>query len=245
MTVENQFPRPEIPFYAVGDLHGCAEHLNRMILAIEADMGARGREEIPVIFLGDYVDRGEDSRGVLLKLFEISQAYPDHVTCLMGNHEKMMLDFLDRPAERGARWLRYGGLQTLASFQVGGVTERAAPEQIVDAAERLRAAMPEGLEDWLRALPLWWRSGDVVCVHAAMDPAIPPEMQQPRDMVWGHALFYRYARPDGLWVVHGHDVVDEPSVAERRVATDTGAYYSGRLTAAAIFPDEEIRFLIV
>ena len=238
-------PQPEAPFYAIGDLHGCAEHMNRMIDAIESDMIAQGRNDAAVIFLGDYVDRGEDSRGVLLRLFEAAQNKPDGLTCLMGNHEKMLLDFLDRPEERGNRWLRHGGLQTLASFGVGGVTERAAPDRLVQAARGLRASLPEGLEDWLRALPLWWRSGDVVCVHAAMDPAIPPEMQEDRDMLWGHQLFYRYARSDGLWIVHGHDVVEDPTVIDGRVACDTGAYFSGRLTGTAVFPGEEIRFLTV
>ncbi|WP_375262325.1 metallophosphoesterase family protein [Palleronia sp.] len=245
MTAQSQFPRPEIPLYAVGDLHGCAEHLDRIVAAINADAKARGQEESAVVFLGDYVDRGEDSRGVLLRLFEASRDMPGNVVSLMGNHEKMMLDFLDRPGERGRRWLRYGGLQTLASFQLGGVTERAGERQLVDAAERLRGALPEGLEDWLRTLPLWWQSGNVVCVHAGMDPAIPPEMQEARDMLWGHSLFDRYVRPDGLWVVHGHEVVENPTIADRRVACDTGAYHSGRLTAAAVFPDEDVRFLEV
>ncbi|SFH49928.1 serine/threonine protein phosphatase 1 [Palleronia marisminoris] len=245
MTADTAFPRPETPFYAIGDLHGCLDHLDRMLEAIETDMTARGRDNTTLVLLGDYVDRGEDSRGVLLSLYQIARNLPDKVVCLMGNHEKMLLDFLDRPEERGPRFLRYGGLQTLASFRVSGVIERARPDQLVSAAERLRAALPEGLEDWLRALPLWWRSGDVVCVHAAMDPAIPPEAQQGRDMLWGHPLFSRYTRPDGLWVIHGHNVVEEGNVTGRRVACDTGAYHSGRLTAAAVHPGEEIRFLTV
>lgn len=114
---------------------------------------------------------------------------------------------------------------------------------LATAADRLRAAMVPGLHDWLRDLPLWHRSGDVACVHAAMDPSQPPEAQEARVMLWGFDAFHRHARRDGLWVVHGHNVVDEPSVHARKIATDTGAYFSNRLTAAAILPDEPVRFL--
>lgn len=238
-------PRPEGPLYAIGDLHGCAALMERVIEAIDRDMADQGYEAAQVVFLGDYVDRGEESRAVLEGLFGFARALPDHVTCLMGNHEKMMLDFLDRPEERGRRWLRYGGLQTLASFGVGGVTERSGPDALADCAARLREAMHEGLEDWLRALPLQWRSGDVVCVHAAMDPVVPPEMQQARDLLWGMPAFYQYERPDGIWTVHGHNVVDRANVHQRRIACDTGAYHSGRLSAAAIYPEEAVRFLTV
>lgn len=239
------FPQPKSPFYAIGDLHGCLDHLGRMLEAIEVDMMACDREDARIVFLGDYVDRGENSRGVLLALYQASRNLPEQIICLMGNHEKMLLDFLDRPEERGHRFLRHGGLQTLASYHVGSVTERARPEQLASAAERLRAALPEGLESWLRALPLWWRSGDVVCVHAAMDPSISPEMQEPRDMLWGNPFFYRHTRPDRLWVIHGHDVVEKACVVDRRVSCDTGAYHSSRLSAAAVYPNEAVRFLMV
>lgn len=239
------FPSPMAPVYAVGDLHGCSEQLGRMLDAIETDMKARGREDAKIVFLGDYVDRGEDSRGVLQSLYQASHNTCDGFICLMGNHEKMLLDFLDHPEERGPRFLRHGGLQTLASYGVGGVTERARAEQLARAAEGLRAEMPHGMEDWLRGLPLWWRSGDVVCVHAAMDPSIPPEVQQAKDMLWGNPFFYRFARPDGLWIAHGHDVVEQGSVVDHRVACDTGAYHSGRLSAAAIYPNNAVRFLTV
>ena len=243
MTQAPSTPFPETPVYAVGDLHGCARLMEAMIEAIDADITRQGRETAQVVFLGDYVDRGEESRGVLEGLYRFHGDMPEQITCLMGNHEKMMLDFLDRPEERGRRWLRYGGLQTLASFGVGGVTERAGPEQLVTCAERFREAMPEGLETWIRQLPLQWRSGDVVCVHAAMDPVAPPEMQESRDMLWGMPAFYQFQRPDGIWTVHGHNVVDRANVHKRRVACDTGAYHSGRLSAAVLYPGEEIRFL--
>ncbi|QFU10095.1 Bis(5'-nucleosyl)-tetraphosphatase PrpE [asymmetrical] [Rhodobacteraceae bacterium THAF1] len=238
-------PRPDRPLIAIGDLHGCSAKLNDMLDRVAAELLARDIEDADLVTLGDYVDRGEDSRAVIQTLMAFQETYPGLLTPLMGNHEKMLLDFLDRPEERGGRFLRHGGLQTLASFGVGGVIERARPEVLAAASEKLRQEMADGMEDWLRNLPLWKQSGDVICVHAAMDPVAPPELQESRPMLWGHPFFYKAPRPDGLWVVHGHDVVEEPRVHERRVSCDTGAYFSGRLTAAMIVPGEAVQFLTV
>ena len=243
MTAPDASPRPDRPLFVVGDLHGCHDLMLRAMEQIDGESARLGADASGVVFLGDYVDRGEQSRQVLEELMAVQAALPDQVTCLTGNHEKMLLDFLDRPAERGRRFLRYGGLQTLASFGVGGVSERASPAQIETAATRLRETMPEGMEAWIRALPYWTRSGDLVCVHAAMDPAIAPEHQENRSMIWGHPYFYEVPRPDGLWVAYGHDVVERPVIRERRISCDTGAYHSGRLTTAVIAPDEPVRFL--
>ncbi|PWJ12880.1 metallophosphoesterase family protein [Jannaschia seohaensis] len=225
-------PAPERPVYAVGDLHGRADLLAEMLALIEAD--AAGGPEAVTVFLGDYVDRGPDARATLDALRALD---PARTVCLMGNHERMLLDALDRPGERGDRWLTHGGMETLASYGLGALFD---PEEI---AMRLRAALPPGTEAWLRGLPATWRSGDVVCVHAALDPVLALDAQDPRVLLWGRPP--RRARRDGLWVVHGHTVVDAPELAGRRVAVDTGAWASGRLTAAAIFPGAPIRFLQV
>ena len=152
----------------------------------------------------------------------------------MGNHERMMLEFLDDPAGRGARWLGNGGLQTLASFGIGGLGARPALEDMTKASEALAVALPDGMEAWLRALPLMWRSGNLVCVHAGMNPAKPPEAQEASTLLWGHPKFLSQPRRDGLWVVHGHTIVEAPEAQAGRIAVDTGAYHSGRLTAAAL-----------
>ncbi|MBZ8117576.1 serine/threonine protein phosphatase [Roseovarius sp. LXJ103] len=225
---------PSQRVYAIGDVHGCADLLERLLESIDADLRAFGSDEPQLIFLGDYVDRGEASDRVLARLFALSRERPEAVRCLMGNHERMMLEFLDDPAGRGARWLGNGGLQTLASFGIGGLGARPALEDMTQASEALAAAMPEGMEAWLRALPLMWRSGNLVCVHAALDPAEPPEAQKAGTLLWGHPKFLSEPRRDGLWVVHGHTIVEEPEARSGRIAIDTGAYHSGRLTAVAI-----------
>ncbi len=225
---------PAQPLYVIGDVHGSAALIEPLLDRIDADMTEAGHGDPHLVFLGDYVDRGEGSAAVLEHLRRLADDLPGSVTCLMGNHERMMLDFIDDPAGRGANWLANGGLQTLASFGVGGLGARPSLEDMSDAAEALSAALPDGLLDWLRALPLWWQSGNVVCVHAAMNPEKPPEAQDARALLWGHRAFFEAARTDDLWVVHGHTIVREPGITAGRIAVDTGAYHSGRLTAAAI-----------
>jgi len=225
---------PAQPLYVIGDVHGNAALLEPLLEVIDADMHAEAYGDSKLVFVGDYVDRGDHSALVLGHVHKLSRDLPGAVICLMGNHERMLLDFLDDPAGRGARWLGNGGLQTLASFGVGGLGARPSLEDMADASEALAAALPEGVEAWLRDLPLLWQSGNVVCVHAAMNPATPPQAQDERALLWGHPKFLEQKRDDGLWVVHGHTIVREPQAKDGRIAVDTGAYHSGRLTAAAI-----------
>ncbi len=238
-------PRPDRPTYIVGDLHGCAALMERLLHLIDRDIGAIGAKEPQLVFLGDYVDRGLESAEVLARLRDLSADFPDNVVCLMGNHERMMLDFLDDPATRGPRWLRSGGWMTLASFGLPDPPEGldATAEVYQAAAKALASAMPEGLAEWMAALPLSWRSGNLWAVHAAADPQHPMEDQSPRVLLWGHPEFGARARRDAAWVAHGHTVVDEPKLSDGIISVDTGAWQTGRLTACAIRPDGSNLFL--
>ena len=196
----------------------------------------------PVVFVGDYVDRGEDSAGVLRRLFDL-ETTREKVTCLMGNHEHFVLDFLEKPAQAGPRWLRHGGLQTLASFSVTPPSGPDVTEADWDAArDKLRSALGPDLETWIAARPALWRSGNVAVVHAGADPAQPIEAQKPGTLIWGHPDFDSTARTDGIWVVHGHTIVGEPGRFQGRVPIDTGAYATGQLTAALI-DEDQVSFL--
>lgn len=234
-------PAPAGPFYAIGDIHGRADLLEALLHKIETE--AVGHEaSVRLVFVGDYVDRGDQSKAVLERLHQLCTEMPDQVICLLGNHEKMLLEFLDDPQARGQRWLRNGGLQTLASFGVGRISERATGAALDEARDRFRAAIGGPLVTWLRGLPRYWQSGNVAVVHAAADPALALDAQDANTLIWGHPAFLRDRRRDGLWVVHGHTIVPEPVAADGRIAVDTGAYATGRLTAAHISADG-VRFL--
>ncbi|GEM_PF-141009 len=228
--------RPDRLLYAVGDIHGRIDLLERLLPRIEADADGRAHD---LVFVGDYVDRGDDSAAVLSRLQQLEDAA--HVTCLSGNHEQMLLGFLDDPAKNGRRWLRNGGLQTLASFGVGGVHETAAPEQMEKASRALKDALGP-LQAWLRARPLSFASGNVLVVHAGVDPDRPLDAQEDKTLLWGHPKFLSSVRTDGHWVVHGHTIHDAAAAVDGRIAVDTGAYATGRLTAAAI-GETELTFL--
>ncbi|WP_342077609.1 metallophosphoesterase [Yoonia sp. SS1-5] len=220
--------RPDTPFTAIGDIHGRADLLDDLLARLNAP------SDQPLIFVGDYVDRGPESAAVLARLFEMQQAGGDQVVCLMGNHEKMLCEFVDDPLGKGARWLVNGGLDTLQSFGVSGLSRRPDPDDAMRACEALEQAMPDGMLSWLRNLPLSWQSGNVWCVHAAMDVEKDPEAQRSRTLLWGHESFLEHSRNDDICVVHGHTIVDAPFNGNSRISIDTGAYFTGNLTAAQI-----------
>jgi serine/threonine protein phosphatase 1 len=177
------------------------------------------------------MDRGERSAQAVRRLLG-----RDDLVVLRGNHEEMCLNFLEEPERKGPLWLRNGGLQTLASFGVGGLGISPAPAALREAAGRLEEAMGVELLAWLRLRPLRFLSGNVAVVHAAADPDVPIEEQEEATLLWGHPRFASDARADGIWVVHGHTILDEPVAEGGRIGVDTGAYATGRLTAALIRP---------
>lgn len=223
-------PHPQVPGPAcvIGDVHGRDDLLGPLL----DRMAQTGAE---LVLAGDYVDRGPDSAAVLARLMPLARA--GRITCLMGNHERMMLDFLDAPAAEGRRWMMNGGAETLLSYGLSVHAARLDDDRLGWLAGALRAALPEGTEDWLRALPLLWQSGGLAVAHAGADPRRPLEEQEAAALLWGHPAFRKRPRADGTWVAHGHWIVPESSARQGRIAVDTGAWRSGRLTAARIGPD--------
>lgn len=209
----------------------------RLLERIHDDALARGAgDAVELVFLGDYVDRGPESNAVVAALRRLRVDNPQYATLLMGNHEAAMLAFLDDPVQ-GADWLRMGGMQTFESYRVPPPLG-AGFDALIDARDALRAAMGPD-EAFLRdTLLRWTRSGDVVFVHAAMDPDRPHDAQNDDALLWGRAPdFYARGAPPGVVVVHGHTPSDEPVILPWRIGVDTGAYYSGRLTALRIDAD--------
>lgn len=230
-------PRLDRPVCIVGDIHGRADLLDRMLALIAAEPGAG---QVRLIFAGDYIDRGPESAKVLLTLHNLAAS--GRAICLMGNHERMMLDAIDQPEVAGQRWLLNGGDATLASLGANGrLPGESEAERMAALAIRIRAGLPPGMETWLRALPLYWQGHGLAVVHAGADPMLPIEAQAEASLLWGHRRFGQ-PRPDGLWIAHGHVVVAEPKAEAGRIALDTGAWASGRLTAAWIEAGQ-VRFL--
>lgn len=228
---------PNAPFFAVGDLHGRFDLMEQMLELIANT--APG----PIVFLGDYVDRGSDAAGVLRRLHRLNYAAPDGVIALRGNHEAMMLDYIADPTESGARFLRFGGVETLRSF---GITARISDnsDDMTNWAKALADALGPDLLGWLRGLPAIWRSGNMICTHAGIEPREPLDQQPEQALIWGSSVFLSEPLPAGQTVVYGHQVVPKPSAIDGRVALDTGAYRTGRLSAA-YFTQGSCQFLEV
>lgn len=222
-------PRPEQPLCIIGDLHGMADLLDAMLNRIADQPGAASTR---ILLVGDLIDRGPDSAAVLRRVHDLCRQEPDHVTCLMGNHERMMLDFLAAPAALAKRWLTAGGDQTLRSF---GLVARvpqdlAAARHFAQVGAALHDALQPDLLDWLAALPLYWQTDGLAVVHADALSDRPMVDQPAATLLWGHAAT-TLPRQDGLWLVHGHATVPKVQIGDGRIAVDTGAWHSGRLSA--------------
>lgn len=235
-------PISEQPLFVIGDLHGEMDLLEKMLEEIDGVIGAAKLANPLLVFVGDLVDRGPNSAAVLTRLKEMTTEFPENVVSLLGNHEQMLLDFIDAPVARHARWMRSGGVETCKSFGLEMPLEKGEP---LIVAEALTQAMGGDMIAWLRNRPVMHRSGNVTCVHAAVDPSKPLDMQSDRVLIWGHPQFLSSNRTDGQWIAHGHTVFDEPSIADHRISVDTGAYMSGTLTSAVILPTGEADFLQV
>ncbi len=220
---------PDHEFAVIGDIHGRADLLADLLQRIRDHAGSG----IALVLVGDYVDRGEDSAEVI-RVIRALQAggWPAKVTCLRGNHEDMLLGFLDDPEGAGASWLHYGGKQTLLSFAVS--LPEANEISYRKARDDLRCALGREAELWMRNLPVSFQCGNIFVSHAGANPHLPLAEQQERHLIWGHSDFLQTPRTDGNWVVHGHNIHDEPLAARGRIAVDTGGYATNRLTAAIL-----------
>ena len=228
---------PDAPFFAIGDIHGSTPLVAKILEQIDAS----GQTNCPVVFLGDYVDRGDDTAGTLEQLRALSQDCTRPYIFLRGNHEQMLLDFLDAPAITGPFWLSSGGRHTLASYGLSVPYSGIVPKELEVLRDKLRLKMGPNLEDWLRSLPLSWQTGNVFLSHAGTDSTRDLDEQTNEALLWGHADAPFVARRDGMWTVQGHIIVDKPTVVAGRMFIDTGAYATGQLTAAQ-FDTDEVHF---
>ncbi|WP_417493222.1 metallophosphoesterase [Maricaulis sp.] len=226
-------PRASLPgvVYAVGDIHGRRDLLLALLDLIVADDpdSAAG-----LIFLGDYIDRGPDSAGVIDVLLSDARIASRRPVFLKGNHEATLLAFIG-DAQHGPAWNRFGGADTLVSYGVRpprGVT--GDPAAWEEARGQLNDALPAEHLEFFRELVLFEERGDYFFVHAGVDPNLPVQAQGEEEYLWIRDAFLQDERRLSHIIVHGHTPEPEPVSNRRRVGTDTGAYASGRLTAARI-----------
>lgn len=215
--------------YVIGDIHGRLDLLDRLIAAIDRDVEEHGPQAI-TITLGDYIDRGPDSRGVLDRLMD--NPFPTPYVALKGNHEALLAAFLADPAV-GTQWRMLGGLETLHSYGVP-VSSLAISKNYEEAAARLRVAMPPKHLGFLQSLKSWYSHGEYFCCHAGVRPGVPLDRQRDEDLIWIRDEFLRSKVDFGKIVVHGHTPTPEPEVLPNRINIDTGAFATGKLTCIVL-----------
>ncbi|MGE0237745.1 MAG: metallophosphoesterase family protein [Parvibaculaceae bacterium] len=207
--------------FAIGDIHGCQRALTDLLRQCRDH--ARGQPH-RLVFIGDYVDRGLDSRAVIatLRALEQQQEKPDMVVCLMGNHEEMMLGAID--TGDAMNWLFNGGGETLQSYGV-----------------RNPMVVPEEDVAWLRGLRLSFDDGQRFFAHAGVDPDQPLDRQEREALLWIRGPFHRATKDYGRLIVHGHTPSrnGRPEIRPNRINIDTACVYGGTLTAA-VFTEDSI-----
>lgn len=219
--------------WAIGDVHGRADLLAPLLETIEADAGPLPTH---LVMLGDYVDRGRDSRGALQLLCDLEARGRVQLTALRGNHEDRMLAFLTEP-QIGPSWCDYGGRDALASYKVASPAGRTDAEGWAETSQALADALPESHRRLLNGLRSFAEHGDYFFAHAGARPGVALAEQDAEDLMWIREPFLSDRKPFEKVVVHGHTPVDQPHVDARRINLDTGAYATGVLTALRLERD--------
>lgn len=200
--------------YVIGDIHGCLDKLQRLVAQCQQHAGGRPKT---FVFLGDYIDRGPDSCGVVRFLIDLQSKLPQGVIALKGNHEAMALAAIDGGVSPARLWLMQGGVATLESYGVGRLSE-----------------LPPAHVEWMRSLRLSFDDGQRFYVHAGVDPKRPLDAQDDYDLLWIREPFLSSRRNYGRLIVHGHTPLPSGAADLRsnRLNLDTGAVFGGPLTAA-------------
>lgn len=226
-----QMPR----IYAIGDIHGRMDLLERLIGVIERDAFGRSRRSTRIIVLGDFIDRGPRSADVVALLMQLRKE--TNLVVLKGNHEAAMVDALDGNFDALDLWLAHGGLATLASFGVD--VEALDLDDTSHVLRVMRAAVPRECRKWLRHLPTHVSFGRYYFVHAGIKPGVPLDQQDDASRLWIADEFTTSELDHGAIIVHGHTInMRDVVITPNRICVDTGAYLTGRLSAIAIEDDQ-------
>jgi serine/threonine protein phosphatase 1 len=220
--------------YAIGDVHGRADLLDQLFLEIDADLKAHPAPQALHVFLGDYIDRGRDSRQVLDSLLARSERHK--TIFLKGNHEVLLEEFLRNP-ESFAAWRGVGGIDTLLSY---GIKPSFKPDEQTTLAQRLAEALPPAHRQFFRNLGRSFSCGDFFFVHAGVRPGVPLSEQKDEDLFWIRDEFLNSRESFGKIIVHGHNPVMDVEFHSNRINIDTGAYATGRLSCLRIESDQTL-----
>jgi len=223
--------------YAVGDIHGRLDLLDAIHRLIEQDSADKGGERT-LVYVGDYIDRGPDSKGVIDRLLSPLKGFKTRH--LKGNHDESLLEFLNDPIHY-RQWKDYGARETLASY---GVTPPLfdKPDELSLVRDALAEALPAAHLQFLNGLELSFEIGDYFFAHAGVRPGLPLARQSPDDLMWIREQFLTSNADFGKVVVHGHTPSPEPQKKHNRIGIDTGAYATGKLTCA-VLEGSDCRFL--
>lgn len=217
--------------YAIGDIHGRSDLLDSLIARIESDDASRNGARVSWVFLGDFIDRGPDSVGVVDRLIAFADTHPG-TAFLMGNHEEVLLRAADGDTRAASLFHRIGGRETLLSYGVDPDTYDNAG--LAELCALIAARVPVAHMNFLRDLKLFHQSGDYLFVHAGIRPEVALEEQQGSDLRWIREEFLGYRGDHGRMVVHGHSISTAVDVQRNRIGIDTGAYASDCLTAIGL-----------
>lgn len=213
--------------YAIGDIHGRSDLLDRMAALISDDLRRAPPQDAITVFLGDYIDRGLDSRGVIDRL--VARDFPTPIVTLRGNHEETMLNFLDDERVLDS-WRHYGGLEALHSYGVN-VSEAMRGTGFARIRADFAARLPESHRAFLEQTKLSVAYGDYFFCHAGVRPETPLDRQDAQDLLWIRDTFLDYRGAYPKIIVHGHTPALQPELLPNRINIDTGAYMTGVLTA--------------
>jgi serine/threonine protein phosphatase 1 len=216
--------------YAIGDIHGRRDCLDRLLLAIDDDEKSRPTAETTVVFLGDLVDRGSDSKGVVERVMQVSKAR--HCVLLMGNHEEILIRAWEGDRKATALLHRVGGRETLMSYGISAHDYDSG--DIDDLTTLIGERVPGTHISFLRRFIDQWQCGDYLFAHAGIRPGIPFDEQRPSDLRWIRREFLEDDRDHGAMIVHGHSITEDVDIQPNRIGIDTGAFASGKLTALGI-----------
>ena len=232
--------KPSLPsgerIYAIGDIHGRFDLFEQLISLIRKDSEARGKADVRLVLLGDIIDRGAESANLVLRCMTYANT-SDKFVVLKGNHEQAMVEALMGNFTALAFWRRFGGDATLRSWGVSdAMLHVGQPGDIIEAA---RSQVPTEVLRWLDRLPLTYRRGSYLFVHAGLRPNVRLAKQAPGDLLWIRDEFLTSDADHAYMVVHGHSIREDVDLQRNRIGIDTGAYRTGRLTALGLQADQQ------